>query len=333
MAATDANDGIASFSDVGDVAAPGVDIFGAFPDCGGGSSFYLRDNNGIQCRYDYANGTSAATPLVAGAAALVWSANPAGLTKNDVRTALEATATDVAGSTRDGAGRISACDALNYLGYTCTEPDGGAAPGITVTPTGGLVTTEAGGSDTFTVVLDSEPTAGVSIAVSSSDVGEGAVSLSGLTFTAVNWNVPQTVTITSVDDQLDDGDRPYTILTAAAVSGDSDYDGLDPDDVSVTNTDDNTAGITVSPTSGLLAALIRHDGSRAHRPAALASCARSGMERNLGACPCNAAVRWRVGYTSRAPWRSVSDISKGRGQGRSRKVTWAATCDYVPRTC
>ena len=42
-----------------------------------------------------------------------------------------------------------------------------------------------------------------------------------------------------------------TIFTAAATSGDPNYAGLNAADVSVTNVDDDTAGITVSPTSGL----------------------------------------------------------------------------------
>ena len=37
-----------------------------------------------------------------------------------------------------------------------------------------------------------------------------------LTFTPANWNTPQTVTVTGVDDAIDDGDVAYTIVTAAA---------------------------------------------------------------------------------------------------------------------
>ena len=40
-------------------------------------------------------------------------------------------------------------------------------------------------------------------------------------------------------------------VTAPAVSGDLNYSGFDTFGVFVTNTDDDTAGITVSPTSGL----------------------------------------------------------------------------------
>jgi hypothetical protein len=47
--------------------------------------------------------------------------------------------------------------------------------GITVTPIAGLVTTEAGGTATFTVVLNTQPTADVTIGLSSSDASEGTV--------------------------------------------------------------------------------------------------------------------------------------------------------------
>jgi hypothetical protein len=111
--------------------------------------------------------------------------------------------------------------------------------GITVAPTSGLVTTEAGGTASFSVRLNSEPTADVTIAVSSSDTGEGTVAPATLVFTAANWNTPQTVTVTGVDDDVDDGDIAYSIVTAAAVSDDPDYGGLEVADVAVTSQDDD----------------------------------------------------------------------------------------------
>src|SRR4029079_15584663 len=125
------------------------------------------------------------------------------------------------------------------------------APGITVTSVLGLTTTEAGGAASFTVVLDTPPTANVTIGLSSSNIAEGTVSPASLTFTAANWNTAQTVTLTGVDDFVDDGDIAYTIVTAAATSSDGNYSGLNPANVSVTNNDDDTAGITVWPKSGL----------------------------------------------------------------------------------
>lgn len=122
---------------------------------------------------------------------------------------------------------------------------------IQVAPTSGLVTSESGGEATFNVSLSSEPTSNVTIGVSSDDTGEGTVSTSSLVFTAANWDTPQQVTVTGVDDDIDDGNQDYMILTAAAVSSDSSYSGRDGADVLVTNTDDDVAGIQVAPTSGL----------------------------------------------------------------------------------
>ena len=108
--------------------------------------------------------------------------------------------------------------------------------GFTVSSISGN-TTEAGGTATFTVKLSIQPTANVTIGVSSSDTTEGTVSPSLLTFTSANWNANQTVTVTGVNDSLDDGNQSYTVVLAAASSSDSGYSGLNPNDVSVTNTD------------------------------------------------------------------------------------------------
>jgi len=100
------------------------------------------------------------------------------------------------------------------------------------------------------VVLTSQPTADVTIALSSSDPTEGTVAPAALTFTAVTWATPQTVTVTGVDDAVDDGDISYTVVTAAATSSDPGYSGQNAADVSVSNTDNDAVGITVSAISG-----------------------------------------------------------------------------------
>ncbi len=123
---------------------------------------------------------------------------------------------------------------------------GNDIPGITVTPTTGLVTTEAGGTDTFTVVLDTSPIASVTIALSSSNLAEGTVSPTSLTFTFGNGTTPQTATVTGVNDAVVDGDIAYTIVTDPATSSDPNYNGINPADVSVTNTDDDLPGGSVS---------------------------------------------------------------------------------------
>ena len=118
-----------------------------------------------------------------------------------------------------------------------------ASPGITVAPTSGLQTTESGGTATFTVVLDTQPAADVTLDLVSSDPTEGMIEPASLTFTPDDWNLPQSVTITGVDDRLDDGNIAYVIEVRPAASADPAYDGRDGADVSVTNTDDDTVTV------------------------------------------------------------------------------------------
>ncbi len=100
-------------------------------------------------------------------------------------------------------------------------------------------TGEDGMTDTFTVRLELEPTADVTVAVSSSDPTEATVSPTSLTFDATNWNSTQTVTVTGVDDDppVPDGLQPYTI-TMSLTSSDMSYSGLSVT-VSGTNKDDD----------------------------------------------------------------------------------------------
>jgi hypothetical protein len=137
---------------------------------------------------------------------------------------------------------ITTADATTTIGNDDTA-------GVTVNPASGLVTTEAGDSATFTVKLNSQPSANVSIDLSSSNPAEGRVSSNSLTFTPANWNELQTVKLTGVDDSIADGSKTYNIVTAATVSNDSNYSNLNPDDVSASNSDNETPGITINPAS------------------------------------------------------------------------------------
>jgi hypothetical protein len=92
------------------------------------------------------------------------------------------------------------------------------------------------------VVLKSQPTASVVIPVASSDPSEGSVSAATLTFTTGNWNVAQTVTLTGVDDAVQDGDIGYTVTLGAPTTTDAIYAAINPADVAVTNTDNDAAG-------------------------------------------------------------------------------------------
>lgn len=149
----------------------------------------------------------------------------------------------------------------SFISATATDQSGNTSEfstnkvatgaGIVVSPTSGLATTEAGGTAAFKIALISQPTADVTIGLSSSDPAEGVLSTASLTFTSANWSIAQTVTVTGVDDLLIDGNISYTIVTAPSASADATYNNLDAADVSVTNLDDDFAGIFVSPASGL----------------------------------------------------------------------------------
>ncbi len=116
-------------------------------------------------------------------------------------------------------------------------------PKIPVTAGSTLQTSEQGGTATFKVQLATKPTADVLIPFHSSNVAEGTVTPS-LKFTAKNWDKPQTVKITGIDDPAADGNQPYQILFDASQSADSHYAGLTAAALSVTNLD-NEAGAAV----------------------------------------------------------------------------------------
>jgi thermitase len=119
VAATDNNDAKASFSTYGkwvDVAAPGVNVYSTFPK----HPFALGTQNGREMGYDIISGTSMASPVVAGVAALVWS-TPAGTANTAVRAKVESSADDKVPGTGTywTHGRVNACKAVAGV---CDQP-------------------------------------------------------------------------------------------------------------------------------------------------------------------------------------------------------------------
>ena len=117
-------------------------------------------------------------------------------------------------------------------------------------PTPSSVTTESSSSISFTVALTEAPVSDVSFSVASSDLSEGTVDVSQLTFNSSNWNVAQTVTVTGVDDSVVDGDVIYSVVLGVADTTDSNYSGLNPDDVSLINEDDDIAALSLDLGAG-----------------------------------------------------------------------------------
>jgi Ca2+-binding RTX toxin-like protein len=111
--------------------------------------------------------------------------------------------------------------------------------GIAITPIGAATTTEAGGTTSFSIVLRRKPIAAVVIPLYSSEPTEGTVNVTSVTFTPANWNIPQVVTITGVNDSRIDGNHTYSIITGPAQSTDPLYNNFNASDFAVTNLDND----------------------------------------------------------------------------------------------
>ena len=107
----------------------------------------------------------------------------------------------------------------------------------------------AGRTDHYTVVLATLPSASVEIKVRSHAPGAATVSPATLTFTPSNWNTTQTVTVTGVDDNVDQsGNRSITLSHSLILGGldyKHDYRNVTIPNVMAIVVDDDTGGQTV----------------------------------------------------------------------------------------
>ncbi len=128
---------------------------------------------------------------------------------------------------------VQALDSVRLFGQGVTPP------GISVDPD--TVEVDEGGTATFTVVLESAPSAAVTVTPSSAEMAAATVS-GALTFTAANWNAPQTVTVTGAHD--DDAADETTAITLTATGGD--YGGTTAT-ATVVVADDDAVSIVLDP--------------------------------------------------------------------------------------
>ena len=104
--------------------------------------------------------------------------------------------------------------------------------GVTVTPSS-VTVVEAGGTATYTMKLNGQPTGTVTVTVTSSNTRDATATPGSLTFTTSNWNAPQTVTVTGVNDDVDNGDSRSATITNTPSGA-----GYSSNSVTVTVTDD-----------------------------------------------------------------------------------------------
>ncbi|TFH42504.1 MAG: hypothetical protein E4G96_03325 [Chrysiogenales bacterium] len=123
-------------------------------------------------------------------------------------------------------------------------------PGVTtVSGSGAYFVSENNGILYINVVLNASPEEDVTFTTASSDLTEADLSTTDLTFTPDNWNVPQTIQVTGVDDYIPDGNIDIHLVFGSVVSGDPRYNGLPIASVPILVLDDETYSIVVSPLS------------------------------------------------------------------------------------
>ena len=117
-------------------------------------------------------------------------------------------------------------------------------PGVTVSTMALTVTEQNATGGTYTVVLNTRPTANVTVTVAGHAGTEVTLTPSSgtLTFTTTNWNTAQTVTVKAGNDA--DTTNDTVTLTHSATSTDTNYGGVTIGSVVVTVTDNDTAQVT-----------------------------------------------------------------------------------------
>ncbi len=124
----------------------------------------------------------------------------------------------------------------NVATITIIDDDGA---GYVVDTSSVTAISEPSGSTTFTIQLATLPSGTVDLAFTSTVPTECTPSPTALTFDNTNWNTPQTITITAVDDMLLDGPQSCAISISRTGGTASEYGSVpNPSDVSVTVNDD-----------------------------------------------------------------------------------------------
>ena len=146
---------------------------------------------------------------------------------------------DTATVTHTVAGGDYASFDASSVDVTVTDID---TAGVKVSPTS--LTIDEGLTDTYTVELNTQPSGEVTVAITSTNT-DVTVSSSSLTFTATTWDDAQMITVTAGSD-ADAADDKATLTHNP--SG-ADYGSVSNADLAVTVTDDETAGVTIFPTT------------------------------------------------------------------------------------
>ncbi|MEO8591405.1 MAG: hypothetical protein ABI432_18640 [Flavobacteriales bacterium] len=125
-------------------------------------------------------------------------------------------------------------------GINARAYSGATFPGVQAESNATLVVDETGTSQMLHLRLGSLPTGNVVVDLTTSDATEAGIDLAQMTFTTANWDQPQMVTVTGVDDVLDDGNINLNVVaTMNASTADATYAAMGPKYFAVTNLDND----------------------------------------------------------------------------------------------
>ena len=116
-----------------------------------------------------------------------------------------------------------------------------------VLSTSAVTVSESGLTHSLEIALAAQPIAPVTIELSLDRDDEAQLDHPSLTFTSENWNIAQAVVISAHNDSRIDGDQTTQLTLAVSSAGDSNFDQLDNQQISVTTTDNDVAGVAILP--------------------------------------------------------------------------------------
>ncbi|MDP2904345.1 MAG: hypothetical protein Q8N96_14765 [Methylovulum sp.] len=185
-------------------------------------------------------GNTLADADVLGAITYQWQAGATVLGTGTTHTVTAAeqgkTLTVTASYTDNGGTKESVASAATAVVVKAGDPQ---TPGFTFTPQNGTATGEDGAQAKYAVSLNAQPFRDVTLTFTSSNDKEGVITgAKTMTFTNSSWAAPQTLTITGVDDAVNDGDVSYQI-TATVATIDINYKLLTVKPLALTNTDND----------------------------------------------------------------------------------------------
>jgi len=277
VGATDANDVRAGWSTYGalvDISAPGVSIYSTIK--GGG--------------YGYVNGTSFSSPITAGVAALMLSANP-NLKPDQIDSILLSTADDLGAAGRDdyyGAGRVNAARAVAAAKSAVTTDT--QAPTVSIVSPGstvkGIVNIDVNASDNMGVsrvelyvggtLVGSDTTGPYSFSWDTTSRADGATSIVAKAYDSSGNVSSSTVSVTVANTSTTDVTPPAVTITnpisGSMVSGNVNIGVSASDNVALSNVSLYVDGVLKASGSGSLSYTwnSRKESSGAHTVQAVA---------------------------------------------------------------